>query len=176
MRGFSLHYSRRQGKCQSTVLNRYLAMSVVDSWREHTRMATKKKTTKKTKKKAAPRKPKKLVKKAKPAPKLALKKTAKKKAVKKRTGGKASSSELVGYKQKGLGSRTGGQSGDVQGISNRSGIDSESVAELLEEGQTFEAEAVSGVENAADPDVSEVVTHQFPEDDVPGEYKDQDKD
>ena len=138
-------------------------------------MATKKKTTKKTKKKTAPRKPKKLAKKAKPAPKLALKKTAKKKAVKKRTRGKASSNELVGYQRKGLGSRTGGQSGDGQGISNRSGIDSESVTELLEEGQTFEAEAVSGVENAADPDVSEVVTRQLPEDDVPEEYSDKDE-
>ena len=68
------------------------------------------------------------------------------------------------------------QSGDVQGISNRPGIDSESVTELLEEGQTFEAEAISGVENAADPDVSEVVTRQFPEEDVPEEYKEQDKD
>ena|ERR1700676_2998755 len=139
-------------------------------------MAGKKKTVKKTKKKTAPRKPKKLVKKAKPAPKLALKKTAKKKAAKKRPRGKADTGQLAGYQRKGLGSRTGGQSGDVQGISNRSGIDSESVTELLEEGQTFEAEAVSGVENAADPDVSEVVTHQFPEDDVPEEYKGPDKD
>jgi hypothetical protein len=139
-------------------------------------MAGKKKAVKKTKKKTAPRKPKKPVKKAKPALKLALKKTAKKKAAKKRPRGKADSGQLVGYQRKGLGSLTGGQSGDVQGISNRSGIDSESVTELLEEGQTFEAEAVSGVENAADPDVSEVVTHQFPEDDVPEEYKDPDKD
>ena len=137
-------------------------------------MATKKKTTKKTKKKTAPRKPKKQAKKAKPAPKLALRKTPKKKAAKKRPRGKADSAELVGYQRKGLGSFTGGQSGDIQGISSRTGIDSESVTELLEEGQTFEAEAVSGVENAADPDVSEVVTHQVPEDDVPEEYQDKD--
>ena len=139
-------------------------------------MATKKKAVKKAKKKAAPRKPKKQVRRAKPAPKLALKKAPKKKAAKKRPRGKADSAELAGYKRKGLGAFTGGQSGDTQGISGRSGIDSESVTELLEEGQTFEAEAVSGVENAADPDVSEVVTHQFPEDDVPGEYQDPDKD
>jgi N utilization substance protein A len=137
-------------------------------------MATKKKTTKKAKKKAAPRKPKKQVKKAKPAPKPALRKAPKKKAAKKRPRGKADSVELVGYQRKGLGSFTGGQSGDIQGISGRPGIDSESVTELLEEGQTFEAEAVSGVENAADPDVSEVVTHQVPEDDVPEEYQDKD--
>jgi hypothetical protein len=141
-------------------------------------MATKKKaikeTKKKTKKKTAPRKPKKQVKKVKSTPKLALKKTSRKKSTKKRTRGKADSAELVGFQRKGLGSFTGGQSGDIQGISSRSGIDSESVTELLEEGQTFEAEAVSGVENAADPDVSEVVTHEVPEDDVPEEYKDKD--
>jgi N utilization substance protein A len=137
-------------------------------------MAKKKKIIKKAKKKAAPRKPKKQAKKAKPAPKLALKKAPKKKAAKRRPRGKADSVELAGYQRKGLGSSTGGQSGDIQGISGRPGIDSESVTELLEEGQTFEAEAVSGVENAADPDVSEVVTHQVPEDDVPEEYQDKD--
>jgi hypothetical protein len=139
-------------------------------------MASKKKAVKKTKKKAAPRKPKKQAKRAKPAPKLALKKAPKKKAAKSRARGKADSAELAGYQRKGLGSFTGGQSGDTQGISGRAGIDSESVTELLEEGQTFEAEAVAGVENAADPDVSEVVTHQFPEDDVPEEYQNPDKD
>ncbi len=65
------------------------------------------------------------------------------------------------------------QSGDTQGLSNDAQADSESVAELLAEGQTFEAEAVSGVENAADPDVHEVVTKQVLEDDVPREYDDQ---
>jgi hypothetical protein len=139
-------------------------------------MARKKKAIKKAKKKAAPRKPKKQVKKAKSAAKLALKKVPKTKAAKKRPRGKADSAELAGYQRKGLGSLTGGQAGDLQGVSGRAGIDSESVSELLEEGQTFEAEAVSGVENAADPDVSEVVTRQFPEDDVPEEYQDPDKD
>lgn len=139
-------------------------------------MAKKKKPAKKAKKKATARRAKKRVKKAKPAPKKVLKKAPSKKTVKKRPRGKAESVELVGYRRKGLGALTGGQSGDIQGISNRSGIDSESVTELLEEGQTFEAEAVSGVENAADPDVSEVVTRQFPEDDVPEEYQEPDKD
>jgi hypothetical protein len=139
-------------------------------------MAKKKKPIKKAKKKAAPRMVKKAAKKAKPAPKPALKQTSKKKTARKRPRGKANSAELVGYQRKGLGSFTGGQSGDIQGISGRAGTDSESVTELLEEGQTFEAEAVSGVENAADPDVSEVVTHQFPEDDVPEEYQKPDKD
>src|SRR5258708_12773259 len=130
-------------------------------------MAKKKKIIKKAKKKAAPRKPKKQAKKAKPAPKLALKKAPKKKAAKRRPRGKADSAELAGYQRKGLGSFTGGQSGDIQGISGRAGIDSESVTELLEEGQTFEAEAVSGVENAADPDVSKPVTHQVPQHHLP---------
>lgn len=138
-------------------------------------MASKKKATQKAKKKTAP-KPKKQAKRVKPSRKLALKTPSKKKAAKKRPRGKSNSAELVGYQRKGLGSFTGGQSGDIQGISGRSGVDSESVTELLEEGQTFEAEAVSGVENAADPDVSEVVTRQFPEDDVPEEYQDPDKD
>jgi N utilization substance protein A len=139
-------------------------------------MARKKKVVKKRKKQSAPRKTKKQAKKANPAPKLSLKKAPVKKALKPRTRGKADSAELAGYQRKGLGALTAGQSGDIQGLSGRAGIDSESVTELLEEGQTFEAEAVSGVENAADPDVSEVVTHQFPEDDVPEEYQNPDKD
>ena len=63
-----------------------------------------------------------------------------------------------------------GQSGDTQGLSDRAEAGSESVEELLEEGQSFEAEAISGVEDAPDPDVSEVHTKQVPEDDVPSEY------
>jgi hypothetical protein len=47
------------------------------------------------------------------------------------------------------------------------------VEELLEEGQYAEAEAVSGVENAPDADQGEVRTTQFPEDDVPEEYIDE---
>lgn len=64
------------------------------------------------------------------------------------------------------------QSGDLQGLSDTASADSESVQELLEEGQYFEAEAVSGVENAPDPDQGEVRTKQVPEDDVPPEYLD----
>jgi len=65
-----------------------------------------------------------------------------------------------------------GQSGDTQGLSDTAEAGSESVEELLEEGQSFEAEAIGGVENAPDPDVAEVHTRQFPEDDVPPEYLD----
>jgi hypothetical protein len=51
---------------------------------------------------------------------------------------------------------------------------SESVQELVEEGQSFEAEVIAGVENAPDPDVAEVHTKQVPEDDVPSEYLEND--
>jgi hypothetical protein len=69
---------------------------------------------------------------------------------------------------------TAGQSGDTQGLSGVAKADSESVEELLEEGQFFEAEAIGGVENAPDPDVAEVHTRQVPEDDVPSEYLNRD--
>ncbi|HYK90102.1 MAG TPA: hypothetical protein VE398_15110 [Acidobacteriota bacterium] len=69
-----------------------------------------------------------------------------------------------------LGPASAGQSGDTQQISGTASADSESVEELVEEGNTLEAEAVYGVENAKDPDVSEVKTREVPEDDVPLEY------
>ena len=73
-------------------------------------------------------------------------------------------------------SNSAGQSGDLQQIPNVADADSESVEELLEEGNAFEAAAVYGVENAKDPDVSEVTTHEVPVDDVPEEYLNEDKD
>ncbi|MDP9267103.1 MAG: hypothetical protein M3P27_02105 [Acidobacteriota bacterium] len=57
-------------------------------------------------------------------------------------------------------------------MSNVAGADSESVDELLEEGNAFEADAVAGVEAADDADEKEVRTHEVPEDDVPREYLD----
>ncbi len=69
-----------------------------------------------------------------------------------------------------LGSESAGQSGDIQQVPNAPEADSESVEELVEEGNAFEADAVLGVEDAKDPDVSEVTTRQVPEDDVPAEY------
>jgi len=65
--------------------------------------------------------------------------------------------------------------GDLQGISMRDRADAESVGELLEEGQTLEAEAVQGVEDALDADQGEVRTREVPEDDVPDEYLDNDR-
>lgn len=47
-------------------------------------------------------------------------------------------------------SSSAGQAGDVQGISNIAEADTESVEELLEDGQALEAEVVSGVEDAKD--------------------------
>ena len=78
--------------------------------------------------------------------------------------------------QDGSGPASAGQAGDIQQMPNIPGADSESVEELAEEGNAFEADAVAGVEDAADADVSEVTTREVPEDDVPQEYLDNDKD
>ena len=66
------------------------------------------------------------------------------------------------------------QSGDLQGLSRAEQANSESVDELVEEGNVFEAGAVAGVEEADDQDTREVHTHEVPEDDVPDEYLDKD--
>ncbi|HEV3513907.1 MAG TPA: hypothetical protein VGS05_19525 [Candidatus Sulfotelmatobacter sp.] len=66
------------------------------------------------------------------------------------------------------------QSGDLEGLSRAEQADSESVDELVEEGNAFEAGAVAGVEEADDQDTREVHTHEVPEDDVPDEYLDKD--
>jgi hypothetical protein len=137
-------------------------------------MATKKTNKKKAKrrargKKAVPRKrhsKKKAAAKRKPSGKKAAQK-------KKRIRGKSESVDSVVFEPKGLGARSGGQSGDLQGLSGLEGADSESVGELLEEGNAFEAEVVKGVEDAGDADEGEVKTHEVPEDDVPEEYLDE---
>lgn len=64
-------------------------------------------------------------------------------------------------------------SGDLEGLSRTPVADSESVDELVEEGNAFEAGAVSGVEEADNADEKEVHTHEVPEDDVPEEYLDE---
>jgi hypothetical protein len=69
--------------------------------------------------------------------------------------------------------RSGEQSGDLQGISAKARADSESVDELLEEGNAFEADVVNGVQDAGNNQGQEVQTHEVPEDDVPGEYLDE---
>ena len=148
-------------------------------------MASKKKTKKQTKsrrtagKKVAPMKKaakKKLAKKkASVKTKVGGKKTTGGKtagALKKQVRGKSQSVDTVAFTPKGLGARSGEQSGDLQGLSNVQGADSESVDELLEQGNAFEADVVKGVEDAGDADEGEVRTHEVPQDDVPGEYPD----
>jgi hypothetical protein len=140
-----------------------------------------KKTAKKKldKKKAAPKK--KLTKKKTVLNKVAVKKKAlgRKTAgaktagsLKKRVQRKNQSVDTEAFAPEGLRARSEGQSGDLQGLSNIEGADSESVEELIEEGNAFEADAVMGVEHADDTDEKEVRTHEVSEDDVPGEYLD----
>jgi N utilization substance protein A len=69
-----------------------------------------------------------------------------------------------------FGPDSAGQAGDTQQLPDLADADSESVEELVEEGNAFEAEAVQGVEEAEDADVAEVTTREVPEDDVPEEY------
>jgi hypothetical protein len=139
-------------------------------------MAAKKKTTKKAKKTAhkkvtptkAKKHPKKLTKK-KAAPKGAEKKRV---AAKKQPRKKSKSVDALAFSLERRASRSGEQSGDLQGLSRLEAADSESVDELVEEGNAFEADVVAGVERADNTDEQEVHTHEVPEDDVPGEYLD----
>jgi hypothetical protein len=62
--------------------------------------------------------------------------------------------------RRGTGEESAGQSGDVQGLSRAEEAESESVEGLVEEGQFHEADVVSGVENALDPDQGEVRTRR----------------
>src|SRR5579864_7465737 len=138
-------------------------------------MATKKSTKKKsTKSKKAARKKATPMKAAKHPKKLAKKKSApksrekKKAAGKKRTRKNRDRESLVAaeFPPPGRRSLSGEQSGDLQGLSRPEAADSESVDELLAEGNAFEADAVIGVEDADSADEKEVRTHEVPEDDV----------
>jgi hypothetical protein len=139
-------------------------------------MATKKKTKKRpTKSKKSVSKkttPRKKLAKKKAAPKKAAGKkatVAKKVATRRRTPARRQGASAPAFSPE----RAGELSGDLQGLSNREAADSESVDELLEEGNAFEADAVGGVESADDADEQEVHTHEVPEDDVPAEYLDE---
>ena len=85
---------------------------------------------------------------------------------------KSQSVDTVAFSPEGPGARSGRQSGDLQGLSSVEGADSESVGELLEEGNAFEADVVTGVEDAGSADEKEVRTHEVSKDDIPGEYLD----
>jgi hypothetical protein len=101
--------------------------------------------------------------------KLAKQSLPKKKAAPQKAGAhkrqvqrESQSVDTVAFALEGQGARSGGQSGDLQGLSNVEGADSESVDELLEEGNAFEADVVKGVEDAEDADGGEVRTHEVP--------------
>jgi hypothetical protein len=133
---------------------------------------------KKTKKKSATKKS------ARNKPALRMKSSVKKKSKgnkKKRAArgrgkrtGTASRSAYAGSRAE-RAALAGGQSGDLQGLSSIERADSESVDELLEEGNAFEAGVVEGVEEAGAKSEREVHTREVPEDDVPGEYLDRDE-
>jgi hypothetical protein len=83
--------------------------------------------------------------------------------------------ETVSVKPQALRARAGAGGGDFGGVSTVESVDSESADELLEEGQTFEAGVVSGVEGAPDADQGPVRTREVSQDDVPEEYDDKDR-
>ena len=72
----------------------------------------------------------------------------------------------ITHDKKRPGPESAGQSGTTQGFHTDEAAGSESVAELVEEGQFFEAEAVSGMERPY-PDEAPVRTHEVSEDEVP---------
>jgi hypothetical protein len=126
------------------------------------------------KKKAAKTAKKKTARRAKPARAKSAarpKKAAKARTPRRRGAAGASFEPLPD--ERGMGSEAAGQSGDTEGLSRYEEADSESVEELLEEGQAFEAGIVGGVEEA-DSELHEVRTREVPEDDVPQEYLDED--
>jgi hypothetical protein len=59
-----------------------------------------------------------------------------------------------------VGPDSGGQSGDTQGLSEIADAADESVEGLAESGQSYEAEAVQGLEDAADNPEKPVHTHE----------------
>ena len=65
----------------------------------------------------------------------------------------------------------GGQSGDLQGLSGEEDVDNESVRELVEEGQFYEASIVEAVENAPPADEGPLRPRKRREDDLPPEYE-----
>jgi hypothetical protein len=137
-------------------------------------MAKKKPASKKksAKKPASPKKKRVAKKKSVPKKSAPKKKASRRKKPTRRAPAEISN-PIFSPSGRGLGPSAGGQSGDNQGLSRREFAGSESVEELTEEGQDYEAEVVSGVQNARDPDQAEVTTKEVPEDDVPTEYDEQ---
>ncbi len=137
-----------------------------------TSRAKKSKSSGKPKKKAAPKKSasaKKSARAKRPSP---AKKSARRKRAARPRRRAGSAGEITLPVRSGFGPSSGGQSGDIEGLSGIADADSESVEELAAEGQDYEAEIVDAVEGAPDPDQSEVKTREVPENDVPEEYED----
>ena len=128
--------------------------------------AAKKKSLKAKKAKTVRRKPIAAKTRAAKTRKPALKKKAKKVAAKRRTTPTEFSVREPEAQSRAL-------AGDLQGLSHVEDAESESVAELVEEGNAFEAGILSGVEAADSKDESEVESHAVLDDDVPGEYLDE---
>jgi len=84
--------------------------------------------------------------------------------------GRSQTAKVDPFSAREAAARSAGQAGDLQGLSDVEAADSESAAELLEEGNAFEAGIVTGVEAAERATPSEVHTHEVLEDDVPEEY------
>ena len=99
-------------------------------------------------------------------------KPAKKKKAKKVAAKRRSATREFSVKQPEV--QSGRLAGDLQGLSRFEDAESESVAELVEEGNAFEAGILSGVEAADTEDEGEVESHEVPENDVPKEYLDED--
>ena len=81
----------------------------------------------------------------------------------------------VALRSESIESRAGGQAGSLQGLSDVPEAASESVYELLEEGNAFEASITIGVQDADRANQGEVKTREVPEDDVPEEYQNPDQ-
>jgi hypothetical protein len=106
---------------------------------------------------------------------IARKKVTSRRKITGRRGAQVSSEREVRQEYRDRNASTSGrESSDFQGLSRAEQADSESVDELVEEGNLFEAGAVAGVEEADDSDEKEVHTHEVPENDVPEEYLDED--
>lgn len=75
--------------------------------------------------------------------------------------GRSTAAQLFPVVPRGMGPRSAGQSGDIQGLSGVQFANSESVEELVEEGQDFEAELVSGVEHVPDADAGEILAEKI---------------
>jgi hypothetical protein len=108
------------------------------------------------------------------AKKQSKKKTSLKKSPIRKAKTPAQRAQRLESSSAGEGAQVFEQSGDLEGLSRTEQADSESVDELVGEGNAFEAGAVAGVEEADDQDTREVHTHEVPEDDVPEEYLDKD--